>query len=240
MSKVKGPGKMVANQTVAMTVDSMGKKVVIATQNVECSSDIETQPQSEGKSKEEEPKYSPQPEEGEPEYSPQSDEELDEDMYDENNDDIYGDEYDMVSEVSETEGDFIPEETDGGKPLCYYVMNSGVVEEQKAMFERPIPGMMYHLKPLFIRAKVDGMTVNKVFVDGGAAVNLMPYILFKKMGKGDEDLRHHNMVLSNYQGKTSNIMGVVQVDLAVGTSTRSTLFMVIDSKANFNLLLGRE
>lgn len=48
------------------------------------------------------------------------------------------------------------------------------------------------------------------------------------------------MVLSNYEGKTSNIMGVVQVDLDVGTTTHSTLFMVIDSKANFNLLLERE
>ena len=119
-------------------------------------------------------------------------------------------------------------------------MNSGIVEEQKAMFERPSSGMMYHLKPLFIREKVDGIVVNKVFVDGGAVVNLMPHTLFKKMGKGDEDLRQHNMVLSNYEGKTNNIMGVVQVDLDVGTTTRSTLFMVIDSKANLNLLLGRE
>ncbi|XP_050914596.1 uncharacterized protein LOC127129457 [Lathyrus oleraceus] len=84
------------------------------------------------------------------------------------------------------------------------------------------------------------MAVNKVFVDGGAVVNLMPYTLFKKMGKGDKDLRQHNMVLSNYEGKTINIMGVVQVNLAVGTTTRSTLFMVINSKVNFNLLLGRE
>lgn len=144
-------------------------------------------------------------------------------MYDENNDDIYGDdfvvncgivsvlpaEYDMVSEVSETGGGFVPDETNGGKPLYYYVMNNGVVEEHKAMFERPNPGMMYHLKPLFIRAKVDGIMVNKVFVDGEAAVNLMPYTLFIKMGKGNEDLRQHTMVLSNYEGKTSNIMGVV-------------------------------
>lgn len=124
-------------------------------------------------------------------------------MYDENIDDIYGDdfvincgivsvlpaEYNMVSEVSETDGDFVPDETEGGKPLCYYVMNNDVVEEQKARFERPSPGMMYHLKPLFIITKVDGMAVNKVFVDEGAAVNLRPYTLFKKMGKVDEDLR---------------------------------------------------
>lgn len=111
-------------------------------------------------------------------------------------------EYDMVSEVSETEEDFMADETVGGKPLCYYVMNNGLVEEQKDMFERPSPGMMYHLKPLFIRAKVDGRAVNKVFVNGGATVNLIPYTLFKKMGKCDDYLRQHNMVLSNYEGKT--------------------------------------
>ena len=53
-------------------------------------------------------------------------------MYDKTNDDIYGDdfvvncgivpvlsaEYNMVSEVSETEEDFVPDEIVGGKPLC--------------------------------------------------------------------------------------------------------------------------
>ena len=69
--------------------------------------------------------------------------------------------------------------------------------------------MLYHLKPLFIRAKVDGMPVNKVFVDGEAAVNLMPHALFKKMGKCGLEIRPHNMVLSNYEGKTSSILGVI-------------------------------
>lgn len=38
---------MVANQTMAMTVDSTGKKEVIATQNMECSSEIEGRPLNE-------------------------------------------------------------------------------------------------------------------------------------------------------------------------------------------------
>lgn len=74
---------------------------------------------------------------------------------------------------------------------------------------------MYHLKHLFIRAKVDGVPVNKVFVNGGATVNLMPYTLFNKMGKCDDDLRQHNMVLSNYEGKTSNMMGSTEAYLAI-------------------------
>lgn len=149
-----GQGKMVAKQKMAMIIDSTGKKAMVASQTVKCSLEVEKQPRDEGESKKEEPDYSPQLEQGEPKYSPHSDEEFDEYMYDETNDDIYGDdfvvncdivsvlpvEYDMVSKVSKTEEDFVRDETVGGKPLCYYVMNISVVEEQKATFERPSPG----------------------------------------------------------------------------------------------------
>lgn len=91
--------------------------------------------------------------------------------------------------------------------------------------------MMYHLKPLFIRGKVDSKAVNKVFFNGGATFNLMSYSIFKKMGKTNKDLRPHNMVLSNYEGKTSNILGVIQVDLSVGLTSRPILKGSITSTA---------
>ena len=72
----------------------------------------------------------------------------------------------------------------------------------------------------------------------GAVVNLMPHDMFKKIGKYGLDLRPYNIFLSNYEGKTSSILGVIHVEFGVGTTTKSTLFMVINSKANFNLLLG--
>ena len=79
-------------------------------------------------------------------------------------------EYDRVSEVSEVEEYFLQDGEGNQKPLCYYIMNNGVVEEQQVLFERPGPCMIYHLKPLFIREKVDNMDVNKVFVDGVVTV----------------------------------------------------------------------
>ena len=78
-------------------------------------------------------------------------------------------------------------------------MNNEVVEEQRATFEKPTTDNMYHIKPLFIRAKVDWFPVNKVFVDGGAAFKLMPQSLLKKIGKFDTDLKPCNMILSNYE-----------------------------------------
>ncbi len=46
--------------------------------------------------------------------------------------------------------------------------------------------------------------------------------------------------MSNYEGKARLSLGALQVNFTVGSVTRPTLFMVVPSKANFNLLLGRE
>jgi len=87
---------------------------------------------------------------------------------------------------------------------------------------------------------MDEVSVNKVLVDGGVAVNLMPQSLLKRIGKTDKDLKPHNVILSNYEGNAGHSLGALQVSLTVGSVIRPTLFMVVPLKANFNLLLGRE
>ena len=47
-------------------------------------------------------------------------------------------------------------------------------------------------------------------------------------------------MLSNYEGKSGNSFGAIEVDLVVGSVKRSTLFLVVPSRSNYNLLLGRE
>ena len=61
-----------------------------------------------------------------------------------------------------------------------------------------------------------------------------------KIGLVDADLKPHNVVLTNYEGTTGNSLGAVEVELIVGSVSRTTMFMVVPSKANFNVLLGRE
>ena len=45
-----------------------------------------------------------------------------------------------------------------------------------------------HLKALFVKGRVDGQPMTKILVDGGAAINIMPYAVYRKLGKGDQDL----------------------------------------------------
>jgi hypothetical protein len=149
-------------------------------------------------------------------------------------------EYDVWSEVVENEEDFDNGDMALHRPVSYYVMNNGCLEDQMASFEKPDESMKSHLKPLFIQVKANNVGVNKVLIDGGAAVNLMPEFMLKKIGKSTTDLHTHNIVLSNYEGETGFSLGAIQVDIAVGSTIRPTLFLVIASKANYNLLLGRE
>lgn len=126
------------------------------------------------------------------------------------------------------------------KPVCYFVMNNDWTEEQNVFFERPCEGMKNHLKLLFIRVKLENTTTNKILINGGVAVNLMPHFFLSKIGKYDTDMRPNNMVLSNYEGKTRHTLGVIQFNMIVGSVTKPTVFMVIASKSSYNLLLGRE
>lgn len=149
-------------------------------------------------------------------------------------------EYNCVTEVEESVDDADDEEMALHQPICYFVLNDGSAESQEAVFKRPTMTMKNHLKPLLIRAKVEGVTINKVLVDCGATVNIMSHHILRKIGKYDTDIRSNNMVLSDYGGKTKSTMGVIMVNITVGSITRPTLFMVIDAKPSYNLLFGRE
>jgi hypothetical protein len=74
-------------------------------------------------------------------------------------------EYDMVSEVDDSEGEFDPKDMEEYKPMCYFVTNDCSEGNRKAIFEQPDDSMKNHLKPLFIQAKVDEISINKVLVD---------------------------------------------------------------------------
>jgi len=146
-------------------------------------------------------------------------------------------EYDVVSEVEESEEDYNPEDMEKYKSMCCFVTDYGWGDQQKAIFEKPNGSMRGHLEPLFIHAKVNDIGVNKVLVDGGDVVNLMPQSLLKKIGKYCTNLKPYNIVMPNYEGKIGFSLGALKVNLTVGSITITTLFMVVPSKVNFNFLL---
>jgi hypothetical protein len=79
-----------------------------------------------------------------------------------------------------------------------------------------------------------------MFVDGGAAVNVMPYTTFRKLGMGPGDLTPTSIILNDFAGNPSDTKGCVHVDLMIGSKTLLTTFFVIKGKEAYSLLLGRD
>jgi hypothetical protein len=80
-----------------------------------------------------------------------------------------------------------------------------------------------------VRGHIDGIPIVKMLVDKGAIVNLMPYSLYRKLGKQDDELIKTNMTLSGV-GVDSSIKakGVMSVELTIGTkivAVHSSLLM---------------
>ena len=107
-------------------------------------------------------------------------------------------------------------------------------------FEKPPEREYMHLKALYLKGYIDGRPVNRMMVDSGAAVNIMLYSMLRHLGKSKEDLIKTNMTLSDFNGQLTEAMGVLNVDLIVGSKTIPTSFFVTNSQTTYTTLLSRD
>jgi hypothetical protein len=90
------------------------------------------------------------------------------------------------------------EETVLSDPIAQLALDPMMV-----VFEKPTDDERQHLKALFVKSRVDGRSVSKILIDGGAAINIMPYVIYRKLGKGDQDLTKTDMMLKDFEGNVS-------------------------------------
>jgi len=109
-----------------------------------------------------------------------------------------------------------------------------------AIFEKPSDDERQYLKALYVKGPVDGQPISKILIDGGATVNIMPYVMYQKLGKGDQDLTKTDMMLKDFEGNVSPVKGAICVELTIGSKTLPMTFFVISGKGTYNLLLVRD
>ena len=64
----------------------------------------------------------------------------------------------------------------------------GIVKPVKVVLERPSTRMSQHLKLLYINGHFDGLPIDRVLVDGGSAINIMPQIMLRTLQKSKKEL----------------------------------------------------
>ena len=107
-------------------------------------------------------------------------------------------------------------------------------------FEYPTTSMTQHVKPMYINAFFDGIQMNRVLVDNGAAVNLLPKSSLKKLGKRNPKLIPTSITIAGFARDKQMAQGILPINLSVETRDYMTTFFVIDNNAKYNALLGRD
>jgi hypothetical protein len=69
------------------------------------------------------------------------------------------------------------------------------------IFEKPQEKNYKHVKVLYLKSYINGHPVNKMLVDTGATVNIMPYSVLRRLGRSAEDLIKTNVTLSDFNGQ---------------------------------------
>ena len=71
------------------------------------------------------------------------------------------------------------------------------------IFEKPKEKSYKYLKGLYLKGFIDGKLVNRMLVDTGAAVTLMPYSVLRRLGHSSADLIKTNVMLNDFNGQPS-------------------------------------
>ena len=99
--------------------------------------------------------------------------------------------------------------------------------------------MTRNIKPLYVRAHLNGGPVSKVLIDNGSTVNGMPLRMLRALGRSINDLIETEVVVSAFIGEVSKPLGL-PIDITIGSKTALSIFFVIDSTTNYIILFGRD
>jgi hypothetical protein len=78
-----------------------------------------------------------------------------------------------------------------------------------------------------------------MLIDGGAAINLMSYSMFKNLGREDGKLVKTNLTLNGMGVNPMEIRGVGSMELIVGSKSLATAMFIIEVQGNYSVILGR-
>jgi hypothetical protein len=110
----------------------------------------------------------------------------------------------------------------------------------KFIFENPTLSICQYLKPLYIKAHMDGRPVNRVLVDNEAAVNILLTSMLRKLFKTESDLIATNVSVSGFAGGATKTKGVIPIEVKVGSKVAKVAFFVVNTDLAYNALLGRD
>ncbi|KAM1140239.1 hypothetical protein ACFX19_041025 [Malus domestica] len=108
------------------------------------------------------------------------------------------------------------------------------------VFSCPSLTLANHLKPIYVTAHPEGIPFKRVLIDGGAAVNVLPYKQMKRMCRNEKDLIPADLTISSFFGAITRTHGILPMEVNLGSKKIMLAFFVVDSTSTYRALLGKD
>ncbi|XP_071932994.1 uncharacterized protein [Coffea arabica] len=100
-------------------------------------------------------------------------------------------------------------------------------------------GSTPHNRPLFVTGYAKEQKVNRMLIDGGSAVNILPLKTLKELGIPVDELSNSRLMIQGFNQGGQRALGSLNLEIVIDDMTSKALLYVIDAKTTYNVLLGR-
>ena len=100
-------------------------------------------------------------------------------------------------------------------------------------------GSKPHNRPFYVSGYACEQKINRILIDGGSTVNILPKMTMRRLGLIMEELSHSHLVIQGFNQGGQHAISMIHLELIIGELTSNVLFHVIDARTTYNMLLGR-
>ncbi|KAI3446917.1 hypothetical protein Pfo_003582 [Paulownia fortunei] len=99
-------------------------------------------------------------------------------------------------------------------------------------------GSKPHNRPLFVTGYTREQKVNRILIDGGSTINILPLRTIKELGVSMDELGNSRLMIQYFNQGGQRAFSIIRLKLLMDDMTSTVLFHVIDAKTLYNMLFG--
>jgi len=120
-----------------------------------------------------------------------------------------------------------------------YIVSSIGATNYITFTDEEIPtGMRGIPKALHITTRCKGYTMDKVLIDNGSALNVMPLRSLQKLPVDMSYIQSSNLIVRAFDGSRREVLGKIEIPFQVGPVTFELVFQVMDINPSYTCLIG--
>jgi hypothetical protein len=100
-------------------------------------------------------------------------------------------------------------------------------------------GTADHNRPLYITENCGGQKIDRILVDAGSSINIMPLKTLKIITLDVKNLSDEKVIIHDFNQNSQKALGAIILNLQCGSLKAPTKFYVIDAETSYRVLLGR-